>query len=74
MPALLYSETMQAPLYPVYRAILSPCVGICSLDAAGLCVGCHRSAAEIAAWTLMDDAARLRVMERLALQDTGSGG
>jgi predicted Fe-S protein YdhL (DUF1289 family) len=32
-------------------AIPSPCVGFCQLDeASGLCVGCARSAAEIAAW------------------------
>jgi predicted Fe-S protein YdhL (DUF1289 family) len=32
-------------------AIPSPCVGFCRLDeASGLCVGCARSAAEIAAW------------------------
>lgn len=62
---------MQIPVYPHHRAVLSPCVGICSLDAAGLCVGCRRTAAEIAAWTLMDDAARLRVMESLASRDDG---
>ena len=48
-----------------FRAVLSPCVGICSLDDAGLCVGCRRTALEIAAWTKMDDEQRLRVMELL---------
>jgi len=48
---------------PDFRAVLSPCVGICSLDDAGLCEGCHRSSAEIARWTQMDDDERLHLME-----------
>jgi predicted Fe-S protein YdhL (DUF1289 family) len=46
-----------------YRAVLSPCVGICSLDAAGLCEGCLRSTAEIARWSQMNDDERLHLME-----------
>lgn len=63
---------MQAPYTLVHRAVLSPCIGICNLDDAGLCAGCRRTSAEIAAWTLMDDAARLRVMESLASRDAGN--
>lgn len=47
----------------LFRAILSPCIGLCELDADGLCRGCHRSGHEIAAWTTLDDAARLRLMD-----------
>jgi predicted Fe-S protein YdhL (DUF1289 family) len=50
---------------PRQRVVLSPCVGVCELRADGLCAGCGRTTAEIAAWPTMDDAARLRVMERL---------
>jgi predicted Fe-S protein YdhL (DUF1289 family) len=64
-------ETMQAAFPQTWRAILSPCVGTCSLDAAGLCLGCRRTSAEIAAWTLMDDEARLRVMQDLDSRDAG---
>jgi len=46
-----------------FRAVLSPCVGICSLDEQGLCEGCHRSAAEIAHWSQMNDDERLHLME-----------
>ena len=46
-----------------FRAVLSPCVGICSLDAQGLCEGCHRSTAEIARWSQMNDDERLHLME-----------
>jgi iron complex transport system substrate-binding protein len=40
--------------------VQSPCVGICRLDANGVCVGCWRSIAEIAAWSSAEDVARLR--------------
>ena len=50
---------MQVP----YRAVLSPCTGVCTLDEQGLCQGCHRSAAEIASWIHYDDAQRLLLIE-----------
>jgi predicted Fe-S protein YdhL (DUF1289 family) len=46
-----------------FRAVLSPCVGICSLDDSGLCEGCHRNTSEIARWSQMNDDERLHVME-----------
>lgn len=46
-----------------FRAVLSPCVGICSLGEDGLCLGCHRTSSEIAAWITMGDDERLRWME-----------
>jgi predicted Fe-S protein YdhL (DUF1289 family) len=48
---------------PSFRAVLSPCVGICSLDRAGLCEGCHRTTSEIARWSQMNDDERLHLME-----------
>jgi uncharacterized protein len=45
-----------------YKAVLSPCIGICSLDPEGYCEGCHRSAGEIARWSQMSDDERLRLM------------
>lgn len=51
-----------------FRAVLSPCTGVCMLDEAGLCMGCHRSSAEIARWTQMDDDERLRLMEHVLPQ------
>jgi len=50
---------MNTPL----RAVLSPCIGICSLDSQGLCEGCHRTSVEIARWSQMSDAERLHVMD-----------
>lgn len=43
-------------------AILTPCVGICELDAQGYCEGCHRTGAEIAAWRSLSDAQRRHLM------------
>ena len=50
---------------PAYRAVLSPYVGICSLDEQGLCEGCHRSASEISRWPQMNDDQRLHLMEQV---------
>jgi uncharacterized protein len=44
------------------RPILSPCIGVCRLDADGLCEGCRRSADEIAHWIAYTDAQRLQFM------------
>ena len=46
--------------------IPSPCIAVCRLDrATDLCLGCFRTAAEIAHWPTMDGAARLEVVRRL---------
>jgi predicted Fe-S protein YdhL (DUF1289 family) len=55
---------MNAP----FRAVLSPCVGICALDDDGHCVGCLRSSAEISSWSRMNDDERLRLMETVLPQ------
>ena len=46
-----------------FRAVLSPCIGICELDTQGLCSGCRRTTAEIARWSQMSDDERLHVMD-----------
>ena len=46
-----------------FRAVLSPCIGVCTLDGEGNCLGCYRSSAEIARWGQMDDDERLHLME-----------
>lgn len=43
--------------------ILTPCTGICSLDAAGFCEGCFRTGDEVAGWSLMGEAERQRLMD-----------
>jgi predicted Fe-S protein YdhL (DUF1289 family) len=45
---------------PQPRVPVTPCIGVCRIDASGLCVGCRRTLAEIARWGVMDDDQRLR--------------
>lgn len=45
------------------RAVLTPCTGVCTLDQAGYCLGCHRSTAEIAGWAQMGDEERRILMD-----------
>jgi uncharacterized protein len=41
----------------------SPCVGVCRLaETAAVCVGCHRTLSEIAAWIRLDEMEKLRVL------------
>nr|WP_072754923.1 DUF1289 domain-containing protein [Thermomonas hydrothermalis] len=48
---------------PASPPISSPCIRVCRLDAEGLCVGCHRSREEIAAWMRWSEAQRRLFME-----------
>ena len=46
-----------------FRAVLSPCIGVCEIGDDGLCDGCLRTVGEIARWPQMNDDERLRLME-----------
>lgn len=50
---------------PLPRSIATPCVQVCVVDGeSGLCLGCYRSLAEIAAWSrLRDDERRSIIIE-----------
>lgn len=54
---------MMNAVFPV--PVLSPCVGICRLDADGLCVGCRRTIDEIMRWRDLDEAERRRIMDHV---------
>jgi predicted Fe-S protein YdhL (DUF1289 family) len=43
-------------------AIESPCIGVCTLDADGYCIGCLRTTGEIGAWSLLPPAERRRII------------
>jgi predicted Fe-S protein YdhL (DUF1289 family) len=45
-----------------FRAVQTPCIGVCTLDEHGLCDGCLRTGDEIAGWLAMDDAQREHLM------------
>lgn len=50
------------PIRPV-ATIPSPCTGVCRLDAAGRCLGCLRTGAEIAGWLSMSPEERRRLID-----------
>lgn len=46
--------------------IETPCTKVCSIDPSrGLCVGCGRTAGEIAAWVTMSVSERRQIMDQL---------
>jgi predicted Fe-S protein YdhL (DUF1289 family) len=52
----------------------SPCIGVCRLDEAnGLCAGCLRTAAEIAAWPFASNTERLEIVQRLRQRRRAAG-
>lgn len=61
-----FPTRMSPPAAPQPTA--SPCVGICRLDANGLCVGCDRNLTEIAGWSQYDAATRRRIMDEVLPQ------
>lgn len=50
---------------PAPAAILTPCIGICALDADGYCEGCFRTGEEIGNWSSLPDAERRRLMDEV---------
>ncbi|ABC29025.1 predicted Fe-S protein [Hahella chejuensis KCTC 2396] len=48
------------------RIVRSPCVSICALDDDDICIGCHRSVEEIAAWSRMSNEQRMDVLKKVA--------
>lgn len=53
------------PLAREATAPVSPCIGVCKMDASGLCRGCRRTLAEIARWGAMNDGERRRWMREV---------
>lgn len=55
------------------KPVASPCVQVCALDEADICIGCQRSAAEITRWGRMDNAERRQVLVRCAERAQAQG-
>lgn len=55
----------------------SPCIGICKLDLADICIGCGRHVSEIIAWPYSTEAEQRAIFERararLAKLEPGPG-
>ena len=51
---------------PVATKLPSPCISICQMDPQdGVCLGCYRTRAEIAAWRSMDQDDQLALLDIL---------
>lgn len=67
-PELFLSERhgVSGPSVAAPPAIATPCVQVCIVDgASGLCLGCHRTLAEIAGWRALTEAQRAAVTAEL---------
>jgi predicted Fe-S protein YdhL (DUF1289 family) len=53
------------------RAIRSPCVGVCELDATGHCRGCRRTLEEVAGWITYTRAQRDAIIAELDHREPG---
>tara|TARA_R110002124_G_scaffold76532_5_gene205045 strand:- start:5219 stop:5407 length:189 start_codon:yes stop_codon:yes gene_type:complete len=42
----------------------SPCISVCVLDDADICMGCYRSASEITDWFMASDEQKREVLRR----------
>jgi len=57
----------------VNGSIVSPCVGVCALDADDLCVGCYRTGQEITQWGAMSDEQRKAILEKVGERERAAG-
>ena len=48
------------------KHIISPCVGVCSIDTqSDLCIGCLRTSSEIAMWPQIDKQRAYQIMKEI---------
>lgn len=48
------------------ETVSTPCIGVCTTDENGVCMGCFRTGDEIASWGSISEPERLKVMSALA--------
>lgn len=60
----MQAESPIADSYPT-----SPCIQVCTLNDAGLCLGCHRRLQEIAGWGRMSAAEQRAIIRDLPQRD-----
>ena len=61
-----FTTDMASPDKPVLTKLPSPCVSICQMDPQdGVCLGCYRTRAEIAAWRSMDQDDQMALLDIL---------
>ncbi len=52
----------------------SPCNKVCAIDARGVCLGCHRTLGEIAAWPDASDAEKAAILQSIQNRHSREGG
>jgi predicted Fe-S protein YdhL (DUF1289 family) len=57
----------------VSDTVRSPCVDVCALDEADICIGCQRSGDEISRWGQMTNDERKEVLRNVAVREEQSG-
>ena len=55
------------------KPLASPCINVCALDDADICIGCQRSVAEITQWGRMSNAERRQVLLRCIERTRANG-
>ena len=53
--------------------VKSPCISVCALNDDGICIGCWRSADEIAAWSELDSEQKREVLKQSFQRAKASG-
>ncbi len=48
---------------------VSRCIGVCTLNGGGVCVGCHRNVAEISAWASASPQEREKINRIASLRE-----
>jgi uncharacterized protein len=51
-----------AAVMPIEPLPISPCIRVCTLDEASVCIGCGRHVDEITQWTLMTAEEQFKVL------------
>ncbi|HBA67101.1 MAG: DUF1289 domain-containing protein [Gammaproteobacteria bacterium HGW-Gammaproteobacteria-10] len=49
-----------------HKRVDSPCVGNCCLDDYDVCLGCYRTLEEIKSWGVVDDEARINILNNVS--------
>lgn len=49
--------------------VASPCIGVCRLNDADVCEGCHRTLDEIAEWSSVSDDRRRAILDAIAARN-----
>ncbi len=53
--------------------VKSPCISVCVLDDADVCIGCYRRASEIVDWLVFSDDEKREVLQHCAQRREESG-